>query len=219
MIERLAGWSRSCLTMQGYGSLSDEERRSLWLGLRFSTGLCFAGIALGTALASPALLLAMAVTALVGGFLTPKHPFDYVYDAALRPLLGGPSVPPSPAPRRFACQLATPWIAAIAVAFLAGAPRLPGSLPCPCSWWRQRSPSPTGACPHSSTDCCTGGERARCELTSLRTVHQKGGQFFVCPICFGERDLDEQKLVESAELKGAHAADGIRRSGATTFTY
>jgi ABC-type phosphate/phosphonate transport system permease subunit len=28
-------------------------------------------------------------------------------------------VPPSPAPRRFACQLATPWIAAIAVAFLA----------------------------------------------------------------------------------------------------
>ena len=64
----------------------------------------------------------MAVTALIGGFLTPKHPFDYVYDATLRPLLGGPSVPPSPAPRRFACQLATPWIAAIAVAFLAGAP-------------------------------------------------------------------------------------------------
>lgn len=121
MIERLATWSRSCLTMQGYGSLSDEERRSMWFGLRFSTGLCFAGIALGAALASPALLLAMAATALIGGFLTPKHPFDYVYDAALRPLLGGPSVPPSPAPRRFACQLATPWIAAIAVAFLAGA--------------------------------------------------------------------------------------------------
>lgn len=120
-IERLASWSRGCLTMQGYGELGDEERRRLWLGLRFSTALCFAGIALGTALASPALLLAMAATAGVGGFVTAKHPFDYLYDAAVRPLLGGPSVPPSPAPRRFACQLATPWIAAIALAFLVDA--------------------------------------------------------------------------------------------------
>jgi len=117
--ERLAAWSRSCLTMQGYGALGDDERKNLWLGIRFAPALCFAGIALGVALASPVLLLAMAATAFVGGFLTPKHPFDYVYDLALRPLLGGPSVPPSPAPRRFACQLATPWIAAIAVAFLA----------------------------------------------------------------------------------------------------
>jgi hypothetical protein len=131
MIERFASWSRGCLTMQGYGSLSDGERRGLWLGLRFSPVLCFAGIALGTALASPVLLLAMAATALTGGFVTPKHPFDYVYDAVLRPLLGGPSVPPSPAPRRFACQMATPWIAAIAVAFWAGAPTLAWVLAVP----------------------------------------------------------------------------------------
>jgi hypothetical protein len=121
MVERLTAWSRSCLTMQGYAALGEEERKGLWLGLRFAPALCLAGIALGVVLASPALLLAMAATALVGGFLTPKHPFDYVYDAALRPLLGGPNVPPSPAPRRFACQIAAPWTAAIAVAFLAGA--------------------------------------------------------------------------------------------------
>jgi hypothetical protein len=121
MIDRVAVWTRGCLTMQGYGALSDGERRSLWLGLRFSPALCLTGIAVGVALASPALLLVMAGTAAVGGFLTAKHPFDHVYDAVLRPLLGGPSVPPSPPPRRFACQLATPWIAAIAVAFLADA--------------------------------------------------------------------------------------------------
>jgi hypothetical protein len=120
MIERLTAWSRSCLTMQGYGALTDEERKSLWLGIRFAPALCFTGIALGVVLASPVLLFAIAATALVGGFLTPKHPFDYVYDATLRPSLGGPSVPPSPAPRRFACQLATPWIVAIAIAFLMG---------------------------------------------------------------------------------------------------
>jgi hypothetical protein len=118
---RLADWSRGCLTMQGYGALSDGERRGLWLGLRFSPALCFAGIALGTVLSSPALLFAMTGAAFLGGFVTPKHPFDYLYDAALRPLLGGPKVPPSPAPRRFACQLATPWIAAIGIAFLIGA--------------------------------------------------------------------------------------------------
>jgi len=131
MIERLTGWSRSCLTMQGYGSLSDRERQSLWLGLRFSPALCLAGIALGTILASPALLLAMAVAAGVGGFVTAKHPFDYAYDAVLRPLLGGPSLPPSPAPRRFACQLATPWLVAIAVAFWAGAPMVAWVLAVP----------------------------------------------------------------------------------------
>ena len=119
MIERFSAWSRSCLTMQGYGALGEEERESLWLGLRFAPALCFAGIALGVVLASPVLLLAMAATAFLGGFITPKHPFDYVYDLALRPLLGGPNVPASPAPRRFACQLATPWIAAIAIALLA----------------------------------------------------------------------------------------------------
>ncbi|HET6571521.1 MAG TPA: DUF4395 family protein [Solirubrobacterales bacterium] len=130
MIERLGAWSRSCLTMQGYGALSDSERRSLWLGLRFSPLLCFAGIALGTVLASPALLLAMALTALLGGFVTAKHPFDYLYDA-LRPLLGGPSLPPSPPPRRFACQLATPWIAAIALAFAVDASALAWVLAVP----------------------------------------------------------------------------------------
>jgi hypothetical protein len=119
MIARLASWSRSCLTMQGYGALSDGERKSLWLGIRFAPALCFAGIALGVVLASPVLLAAMAATAFVGGFITPKHPFDYLYDLTLRPLLGGPSVPPSPAPRRFACQLATPWITVIAVVFAA----------------------------------------------------------------------------------------------------
>jgi hypothetical protein len=131
MIEHFTSWSRGCLTMQGYYSLGDAERRSLWLGLRFSPMLCLTGIAFGVVLPSSALLLAMAVTAGVGGFITAKHPFDYVYDTVLRPLLGGPSVPPSPAPRRFACQMATPWIAAIAVAVWAGVPTVAWVLAVP----------------------------------------------------------------------------------------
>src|SRR5919202_2390372 len=32
---------------------------------------------------------------------------------------------------------------------------------------------------------------------------EKGGRFYVCPICFTERELNESDLVENAELKGA----------------
>lgn len=131
MIDRFARWSRGCLTIQGYAALGEADRRKLWLGLRFAPALCLAGVAVGTAAGSPTLLLALAATALVGGFLAPKHPFDYAYDLALRPLLGGPRIPPSPAPRRFACQLATPWISAVAVALLAGSPTLAWVLAAP----------------------------------------------------------------------------------------
>ena len=125
--------------MQGYGALSDSERRSLWLGLRFSPLLCFAGITLGTVLARPELLLVMAATAFVGGFLTPKHPFDYVYDAALRPLLGGPSVPPSPPPAASPASSRRPGLRRSLSPSRWARRRSPGSSPFPCWWWRQRS--------------------------------------------------------------------------------
>jgi uncharacterized protein len=48
---------------------------------------------------------------------------------------------------------------------------------------------------------------------------QKGGRFYVCPICFGERDLDEARLVAGAELKGATPLMEFAADGAMTFTY
>jgi predicted peroxiredoxin len=48
---------------------------------------------------------------------------------------------------------------------------------------------------------------------------EKGGQFYVCPICFKERDLDEDDLVENAELKGASPLMDFAGDGALTFTY
>lgn len=117
--------------MQGYGTIDDERRRQLWLGLRFAPILCLTGALVGTALGSPAVLLAVAATALLGGFVTRKHPFDWVYDHTLRRLVGGPPVPDSPPPRRFACQIATPWLVAVAVAFAAGADTVAWALAVP----------------------------------------------------------------------------------------
>jgi len=106
--------------MQGYGALGDDERRRLALGLRLSPALCLAGMTLGVALRSPALLVAMAATAFLGGFVTAKHPFDLIWDRGLRRLTGAAALPPTPPPRRFACQLAAFWLVAIAAAFWAG---------------------------------------------------------------------------------------------------
>jgi predicted peroxiredoxin len=48
---------------------------------------------------------------------------------------------------------------------------------------------------------------------------EKGGRFFVCPVCFKERGLDEQDLIEGAELKGATPLMEFAGEGAATFTY
>jgi len=48
---------------------------------------------------------------------------------------------------------------------------------------------------------------------------EKGGRFYVCPVCFNERDLDPDTLVESAELKGATPLMEFAGDGAMVFSY
>jgi predicted peroxiredoxin len=48
---------------------------------------------------------------------------------------------------------------------------------------------------------------------------EKGGRFFVCPICFKERDLDEGQLVQNAELQGATPLLKFAGEGAMIFNY
>lgn len=48
---------------------------------------------------------------------------------------------------------------------------------------------------------------------------EKGGRFFVCPICFNERGLEEGDLVENAELQGATPLMKFADDGAMVFSY
>jgi hypothetical protein len=48
---------------------------------------------------------------------------------------------------------------------------------------------------------------------------EKGGRFYVCPICFNERDLDQTDLVDKAELHGATPLMEFAGGGAITFSY
>lgn len=57
----------------------------------------------------------------------------------------------------------------------------------------------------------------------VKRVHDqfidKGGRFYVCPICFKERELDEGDLVQNAELQGATPLMEFAGDGVMTFSY
>lgn len=151
-------WMRANLSTQGY-CLSDAERRELWLGLRFSTGLCLALVVTALALESLALVFALTGVGVVAGF-TARHPFDYVWNHAVRHAVGGPALPPNPARRRHAFKLATVWLLVVGVLLAAGATSLAvvlgGLLVAACAtvtatnlclpsetlaWWERRNTS------------------------------------------------------------------------------
>jgi hypothetical protein len=112
-------WMRSNLTTQGY-RLSDIERRELSLALRFSTGLCLALVVVALALASPVMVFTLSAVGVIAGF-SANHPFDHVWNRAVRHLVGGPALPPNPARRRHAFKVATVWLAVVGALFAAGA--------------------------------------------------------------------------------------------------
>ena len=60
------------------------------------------------------------------------------------------------------------------------------------------------------------------ELTAelAKRYQAAGGQYYVCPICFHAKQLDEQALVAGAELAGTVPMwQWIGDEGATTFSY
>ena len=100
-----ADWMRGNLTAQSY-CLSDAERRELAVGLRFSTGLCLSLVVVALARESPAMVFALSAIGVVAGF-TARHPFDHLWNYAVRRVIGGPSLPPNPTRRRHAFTIAT----------------------------------------------------------------------------------------------------------------
>jgi hypothetical protein len=112
-------WMRSNLRTQGY-CLSESERRELWLGVRFSTGLCLSLVLIALALESPAVIFALSGIGVVAGFSS-RHPFDHVWNHAVRRVVGGPALPPNPTRRRHAFKVATVWLAVVGALLSVGA--------------------------------------------------------------------------------------------------
>jgi len=107
------------LHTQGFNTVDEAWLAEIAPWRRWSPALCATFAAIGTALASPWILLALAGTAFLGALLR-FYPFDLIYKYGIRFVVRKRPLPPNGAPRRFACAIATVWLIATAVLFSAG---------------------------------------------------------------------------------------------------
>jgi hypothetical protein len=112
-------WTHANLETQGY-CLTREQSRELRVGLRFPTALCLGLVVTALVLQSAALLFGLSAIGAVAGF-TSRHPFDHLWNRAIRHLLRAPELPPNPRRRRHAFKIAAAWLLLVAVLFAAGA--------------------------------------------------------------------------------------------------
>ena len=107
---------RERIQAQGFCGLDDATYAKINCPLRLSPAICMIWAALGTALASPTVLWALAPFALLGAIL-PGHPFDVLYNYGLRHLSGAPALPRYGVRRRFSCTSATAMLIAAGWSF------------------------------------------------------------------------------------------------------
>lgn len=107
--------TRRRLDIQGFERLENAALAPVAPWLRLAVGLSTVIAGVGTAMASPRILLLLAPIALLG-VLFPVHPFDLIYNYGIRFLTGTSPLPRRGAPSRFAyglgalCLVATAWV-------------------------------------------------------------------------------------------------------------
>jgi hypothetical protein len=110
---------RKRLHIQGYNNFSDKELNDFKYGIRFAYAGCITLVAFGLYFQSIAVLAVAAAIAFIGAF-PPYHPFDYLYNYGLRHLLKKPTLPPRTKQGRFACSIASVWLAITIYLFYTG---------------------------------------------------------------------------------------------------
>jgi hypothetical protein len=101
----ISAYQRYCLNMQGYGGLSDDQKRQIDIAQRFKPALCAAAAI--AAIATHSLPLTYVAVALgYWAALLPAHPADLFYRWVMKPVFRAPDLGADPAPRRFACGMA-----------------------------------------------------------------------------------------------------------------
>ena len=111
---------RRRLEAQGFCNLDDATLAELAPWMEWAPMLCTISMAMGTLLKSPAILWILGSTAFLGTLL-PFHPFDLLYNHAVRYLTGTRPLPRHGLQRRFACAIATLWLGGTGWAFHTGA--------------------------------------------------------------------------------------------------
>ena len=114
---RTLGAKRLCrLDVQGFDTVDEDLLAQVAPWLRLAFGLCAILAIVGTALASPPLLLTLAGIAFLAA-LSPVHPFDLIYNHGIRHATGTPPLPKRGPPSRFACGIGALWLIVTVGAF------------------------------------------------------------------------------------------------------
>jgi hypothetical protein len=107
------------LDIQGFDTVDMQELAPVAPWLRLAFGLCALLGGLGTVLASPTILLALALIAALAA-ASPVHPFDFIYNYGIRHLTGTGPLPRRGVPSRLGCGMGAVLLLVTAWTFSAG---------------------------------------------------------------------------------------------------
>jgi Domain of unknown function (DUF4395) len=111
--------TRKRLETQGYNGFTDVELNDFKIGIRFAYFLCTALVVLGLLLTNLEILTVAVIIAFLGS-VSRRHPFDYLYNNAVRYPINKPKIPHRSIQGRFNCGIATVWLGAIIILFYTG---------------------------------------------------------------------------------------------------
>jgi hypothetical protein len=119
MRQTLTPRTRRLLEIQGFDAVDVRELAPVAPWLRLAFGLCGLLGGVGTLLASPTILLVLALIAALAA-ASPVHPFDLIYNYGIRHFTGTGPLPKRGAPTRFGCGMGAVLVLVTAWAFSAG---------------------------------------------------------------------------------------------------
>ncbi len=119
MRQTLTPRTRRLLEIQGFDTVDVLELAPVAPWLRLAFGLCGLLGGAGTLLASPTILLVLALIAALAA-ASPVHPFDLIYNYGIRHFTGTGPLPKRGAPTRFGCGMGAVLVLVTAWAFSAG---------------------------------------------------------------------------------------------------
>ena len=111
--------TRRLIEEQGFMCLSDSEVVDLKYAQRLAPAICLTWMTIGVVQASPAIILALAPFAALGGVMR-GHPFDVIYNYGLRHIFHSRQIPDYGMPRRFTFLLASMMLTFMSSAFYLG---------------------------------------------------------------------------------------------------
>jgi hypothetical protein len=111
--------TRRLLDIQGFDGVDTQALAPVAPWLRLTFGLCGVLGGIGTLMASPTILLVLALIATVAA-ASPVHPFDLIYNHGVRYFTGTGPLPRRGAPTRFGCGMGAVLVLVTAWAFSAG---------------------------------------------------------------------------------------------------